>query len=142
MDKKTIATLEARGWKVGTVAEFLGLSAAEESIVEIKVALSRRLKEERIARKWTQHALAERLETSQPRLAAMEAGGSVPTIDLLMRALLTIGVSLKDVAAIIENPHAGSERLRPAHVAYAARTEHTRKSALVSEPRRRRRETR
>ena len=39
--------LEAQGWKVGTVAEFLELTPEEEILLEIKLALSRSLRERR-----------------------------------------------------------------------------------------------
>jgi len=38
-DKK--ARLEQAGWKVGSVRDFLGLSAAEEALVELRLTLSR-----------------------------------------------------------------------------------------------------
>ena len=41
MDKSKRERLEAKGWKVGTVAEFLELTPAEAALVEIKLALSR-----------------------------------------------------------------------------------------------------
>ena len=37
--------LEAKGWKVGTVAEFLELTQEESALIEIKLALRRSLKE-------------------------------------------------------------------------------------------------
>jgi hypothetical protein len=39
--------LEAAGWKVGTVAEFLELTPEEEAIVEIRLALSKSVKKMR-----------------------------------------------------------------------------------------------
>ena len=42
--------LEARGWKVGTVQEFLGLTDEEATLIEIKLALSRELRKRREAR--------------------------------------------------------------------------------------------
>lgn len=35
--------IEAAGWRVGTVAEFLGLSEKESALVETRVALSKSL---------------------------------------------------------------------------------------------------
>ena len=43
--------LEARGWKVGTVEEFLGLTPEEVAYLEVKLALSRRIRELRQERK-------------------------------------------------------------------------------------------
>jgi hypothetical protein len=41
-DKKT--RLERAGWKVGTVRDLLGLSKAEEALVELKLILSHGLR--------------------------------------------------------------------------------------------------
>jgi hypothetical protein len=41
MDKSKRELLEAKGWKVGTVAEFLELTPEEAALIEIKLALSR-----------------------------------------------------------------------------------------------------
>ncbi|WP_087882109.1 MULTISPECIES: hypothetical protein [Planktothrix] len=41
MDEEKKKRLEAKGWKVGTVAEFLELTPEEAMLVEIKLALSR-----------------------------------------------------------------------------------------------------
>ena len=39
--------VKALGWKDGTVAEFLGLTPQESALIEIKLALSRKLRERR-----------------------------------------------------------------------------------------------
>ncbi|VXD24511.1 hypothetical protein PL8927_820087 [Planktothrix serta PCC 8927] len=41
VDEEKKKRLEAKGWKVGTVAEFLQLTPEEAMLVEIKLALSR-----------------------------------------------------------------------------------------------------
>ena len=41
MDEEKKKRLEAKGWKVGTVAEFLELTPEEAMLFEIKLALSR-----------------------------------------------------------------------------------------------------
>ena len=45
MDDAKRQRLEAKGWQVGTVTDFLQLMPEEEAIVEFKLALSHRLKE-------------------------------------------------------------------------------------------------
>ena len=40
MDRGKKAKLAKKGWKVGTVAEFLDLSAEESAYIEMKLALS------------------------------------------------------------------------------------------------------
>ena len=65
------AKLEAAGWAVGSVKEFLGLSEAESAIIDMKLALSRSLRERRTKQGLSQVQLAERLQSSQSRVAKM-----------------------------------------------------------------------
>ncbi len=101
MRKDKRLRLERAGWKVGTVGEFLGLSATEEALVELKLTLSRGLKERRARRNLTQAQLAKLLKSSQSRVAKMEAGDPSVSIDLLIRSLLVMGATPKDLANVI-----------------------------------------
>jgi predicted XRE-type DNA-binding protein len=65
--------LEAAGWKVGTVQEFLDLSDAEAEFVEMKVSLALALRARRERRRLTQKEVARGLRSSQSRVAKMEA---------------------------------------------------------------------
>ena len=85
------ARLEADGWKVGSAAEFLGLSAEEAAYVEIKVALARALKSQRVRRKQSQTELAKLIGSSQSRVAKMESGDPSVSADLLLRSALALG---------------------------------------------------
>jgi len=76
--------LEAAGWKETSVKEFLDLSEADMQYIEVKLALSRRLRELRQKRHLTQIKAATLLKTSQSRLARMEAGDPTVSIDLLV----------------------------------------------------------
>jgi DNA-binding XRE family transcriptional regulator len=96
--------LESHGWHVGSVDEFLGLSAAEAAYIELKLALSAQLKQCRQQRKLTQVELAKRLQSNQSRVAKMEAGDPSVSLDLLIRALLALGLTTTDLARII-TPH-------------------------------------
>lgn len=93
--------LEKAGWKVGSAEEFLGLSEQESAYIEMKLALSETLKRKRVAKRLSQTALAELLASSQSRVAKMEAGDPSVSIDLLVKSLLTMGVSRKEVARAI-----------------------------------------
>jgi DNA-binding XRE family transcriptional regulator len=93
--------LEKAGWKVGNVDDFLGLSPEESTYIEMKLALSRSLKERRVKKKLSQLAFAEKIDSSQSRVAKMEAGDPSVSIDLLMKSLLALGASKKDVAKVI-----------------------------------------
>jgi transcriptional regulator with XRE-family HTH domain len=55
--------------------------------------LAARLRRQRRKRRLTQTELAARLETSQSRVAMMEKGDPSVSLDLLVRALLTLGVT-------------------------------------------------
>ena len=89
--------LEAAGWRVGTAREFLGLTEEEAALIELKLDLARAVKAERMRRKLTQEELSERLGSSQSRVAKMERGDLSVSIDLLIRALLRLGVNRRDL---------------------------------------------
>ena len=93
--------LEARGWKVGTAREFLRLTAEEAAYVELKVRLAIALREWRRRRDLTQSELAKRLQSSQSRIAKMEAGDPSVSLDLLIRSLLTLGASQRELSRIM-----------------------------------------
>jgi predicted transcriptional regulator len=103
MDKRKQRRLEVRGWRVGSVAEFLGLSEEEAALVEMKLRLSSALKARRGALRLSQTALAKRLRSSQSRVAKMEAGDRSVSIDLLMKALLALGATPTDVGKALQH---------------------------------------
>ncbi len=101
MKKTKKSRLEAAGWQVGSAGEFLELTAEERAFIEMKLALARNLRLRRTRRKLTQAQVAKLLESSQSRVAKMEAADSTVSLDLLVRALLALGAKTKDVARII-----------------------------------------
>lgn len=101
MDPAKQRRLEAKGWRVGTAAEFLGLTPDEAAYIEMKYTLSRRLRTAREKAGLTQAELAERLGSSQSRVAKMEAGDRTVSIDLLLRALLQLGLTQRQIARAI-----------------------------------------
>jgi len=102
--------LAARGWAVGDAREFLGLTEQEAAFVELKLALADKLRKRRLKRGLTQNQLAKQLESSQSRVAKMEAGDRTVSLDLLVRSLLTVGVTRRELAKVI----ASSSRSRAA----------------------------
>jgi len=90
--------LEQNGWRVGTAGDFLGLSAEESAYIEMKLALSATLREEREKKKLSQAQLARLIASSQSRVAKMEAADSSVSMDLLVKSLLALGVARKKVA--------------------------------------------
>jgi hypothetical protein len=97
MDTKKRKRLEAQGWRVGTAPEFLGLSAAETELVEMRVSLGASLRARRERARLTQTAVARRLKSSQSRVAKMEAGDPTVSFDLLIRAHLVLGAKRSDI---------------------------------------------
>ena len=96
------ARLEARGWRVGSAAEFLELTPEEAAFVETKLALSQSVRDRRTAQNISQADLAKRLSSSQSRVAKMEAADATVSIDLLLRALFALGAKPRDVAVAIQ----------------------------------------
>ena len=101
MDTKKQKVLESKGYKVGTVEEFLGLSSEESEYIELKLALSKALIKRRKKSKLTQTQLAKMLKSSQSRVAKMEKGDPTVSVDLLVKSLLAMGANKKSIAKAI-----------------------------------------
>ncbi|MGA2623861.1 MAG: helix-turn-helix transcriptional regulator [Bacteroidota bacterium] len=93
--------LEAKGWKFGSTKEFLNLSAEEAAYIEVKMLLSKDLRNTRRRRGLTQHQLARLMKSSQSRVAKMEAGDPSVSLDLLVRSLLKLGTSQKRLVRML-----------------------------------------
>ena len=100
MDKAKRKRLEAHGWKVGSAAEFLGLTPEEETLIEIRLALAKSLRERRQER-MTQAQLAKKLGSSQPRVAKAEGGDASVSMELLVRAMLATGATPREIGKAI-----------------------------------------
>jgi len=100
MDEAKKKRLEDQGWKIGSTSEFLQLSPEESILIDIKLALSLNLKERR-QRLMTQAELAEKINSSQPRIAKAENGDDSVSIELLIRAMLATGATPQDIGQII-----------------------------------------
>lgn len=101
MKKTKKDRLEAAGWRVGDAAEFLELSREEAAFVELKLALATYLRDVRVRNSWTQTQVARRLGSSQSRIAKMEAADASVSLDLLVRSLLSLGASRREVGRVI-----------------------------------------
>lgn len=93
--------LEEAGWKVGGVEEFLGLSREEMEYIDLRIRLSDAVKALRKERSLTQSELANRMGSSQSRVAKAEAADESVSLDLLVRFLLALGASRQDLARAI-----------------------------------------
>lgn len=101
MDKDKRARLEAKGWRVGTVEEFLDLTPDEAAYLELKLALSEKVREYRQAKQLTQVQMAQLLGSSQSRVAKIENGDTSVSLDLLIRSLFALGATRKELARMI-----------------------------------------
>jgi len=102
MNKTKRSRLEARGWRVGSAKVFVGLSPEEAALVETRLALSRALRSRRVAHGLTQGELARRLKSSQSRVAKMEAGDKSVSVDLLVKALFSLGARPQDLGRALQ----------------------------------------
>ncbi|HSB62328.1 MAG TPA: helix-turn-helix domain-containing protein [Vicinamibacteria bacterium] len=101
MRRRKRERLEAKGWRLGTSQEFLGLSDQESAYVELRLRLAESLRRRRQKRNLSQTDLARLLRSSQSRVAKMEGGDPTVSIDLLIRSLLALGASNRDLARTI-----------------------------------------
>jgi predicted transcriptional regulator len=98
MDRKKRGCLKANGWKTGSAKDFLKLSKEEETVINLRIALGTSLRRQRTRKRISQTQLAKQLGSSQSRVAKMEAGAASVSLDLQIRALVSLGATRKDVA--------------------------------------------
>ena len=101
MDKQKKELLKTKGWKVGSTEEFLDLSEEELAYIELKISLSRLVRELRDKKQLTQQQTANLIDSSQSRVAKIEAGDPSVSVDLQIRSLLALGASKEDLANAI-----------------------------------------
>ena len=101
MDIRKKKLLESKGYKVGTVEQFLDLTTEESEYIELKLALSEALMKRRKSSKLTQVQLAKMLRSSQSRVAKMEKGDPAVSVDLLIKSLLAMGAKKENIAKAI-----------------------------------------
>jgi len=101
MDDTKRKRLEAKGWKTGSAKDLLRLSHEEEAYIELRLKLAEGLKARRADKGFTQVQLAKAIQSSQSRVAKMEAGDPTVSLDLLVRSLLALGASNSELAKII-----------------------------------------
>ena len=94
-------SLAAKGWAVGDAKSFLDLSKEEAAYIELRIKLADGLKSKRQSKGVTQTQLAQALSSSQSRVAKMEAGDPTVSLDLLVKSLLALGTSRRQLASII-----------------------------------------
>lgn len=118
MKKVDKERFERAGWKVGTAAELLGMTAAEEALVETKLRLGDAVRALRAESRLSQGDLAKLMGSSQPRVAKLENRDPEVSLDLQMRAVFAASPKARrEFQGLVEK---WTTRKRPTRV--AART--------------------
>ena len=99
MKTAKLERLQAVGWKVGSAEDFLQLSDDEARLVALKLSLISAVKKSRVKRKLSQIDLAQRMKSSQSRIAKIEAGDRSVSLDLIVRALIASGATTREIQA-------------------------------------------
>ena len=97
MNSARLKKLRTAGWKVGDAKDFLNLSNEEAMLVELKLSLTSAFKEARQKRRISQMDLAQRLGSSQSRVAKIEAGDPSVSLDLIVKALFATGATRREL---------------------------------------------
>jgi len=100
--------LKAHGWKIGDAQDFLGLSDEEMEYIEIKLALSQKVRQLRLEKNMTQEQTARLIGSSQSRVAKIEAGDPTVSIDLQVKSLIALGASRDELAQAIKSNKAAA----------------------------------
>lgn len=103
MDKNKQKRLEKKGWEFGSADDFLRLTPEETTFLDLKIKLSDTLKLLRKKYNFTQVQLAKQIHSSQSRVAKMEVGDPTVSLDLIIRALLVLGTTKKELASAISS---------------------------------------
>jgi hypothetical protein len=89
--------LESAGIIFGNAEDFLELTDEERGLVELRLAVSRAVRNRRVKRKLTQSAVARRLRTSQPNVSKIESAARDVSLDQMFRALFALGGNAKEI---------------------------------------------
>ena len=101
MKKEIHERLERKGWKLGDAEDFLGLAADEVAMVETRLRIASAVRELRANQALTQTQVAEKVGSSQSRVARVEAADESVALDLLVRTFFALGASRQDLARVI-----------------------------------------
>jgi ribosome-binding protein aMBF1 (putative translation factor) len=102
MEKNKRDKLKEKGYQIGSVADFLELTPEEEAYIDIRLDISNMVKAQRAKRGWTQEQLARSIGSSQSRIAKLEGGDPGISMDLMIKALLRLGTSKKQIGKLLE----------------------------------------
>lgn len=97
MNSEKPKRLRESGWKAGSARDFLGLDEQEAALVELKLSLVTAVREARKKHGLSQIDLAQRMRSSQSRVAKIETGDQSVSLDLIVRALLAAGATRQEL---------------------------------------------
>lgn len=95
------ARLEAAGWTVGDSHQFLSLTRADHALLDTLEALGEMLRARRLRAGLSQARVALLVQSSQSRVAKMEAGDPSVSLDLVIRTLLVLATPPTAIAKTI-----------------------------------------
>ena len=102
MDAEERAKMEAMGYAiVDDAADWLELSEVERQIVDVRVKLGREIRRRRSDAGLSQAQLAEKIGSSQSRVAKAEGTAPGVAIDLMMRVFFATGGTVAELAQAI-----------------------------------------
>jgi ribosome-binding protein aMBF1 (putative translation factor) len=84
MKARTHAQLEKTGWRIGSAADFLGITKEESAFIEMMTSPAETLRKRRLKKGLSQVELAQLIDSSQSRVAKMESGDSSVSMDLFV----------------------------------------------------------
>ncbi|MCF6312760.1 MAG: helix-turn-helix transcriptional regulator [Verrucomicrobiales bacterium] len=93
--------LKKAGWTIGSASDLLELSAEEDALITMKLSLASNVKKLRKAQNLTQQELAEKIESSQSRVAKMEVADKSVSMELFIRTLVSLGASRQQIGKVI-----------------------------------------
>jgi transcriptional regulator with XRE-family HTH domain len=99
MDSEKRKVLETAGWRFGDAADFLGMTDEERQLLDARVEAALAVRRQREALKLSQKQLANRIKTSQPRVAKIERAAPDVSLDQILRAFAAAGgrIAVKQV---------------------------------------------
>src|SRR5437879_515177 len=103
--------LEAAGWRFGDAADFLGMTEEERHLLDARVEAALAVRRLRTTLKLSQKQLADRIKTSQPRVAKIERAAADVSLDQILRAFIAGGgrIVVKQVAPV---PETGTAKVK------------------------------
>ena len=101
MDAGKRKKLEAAGFRVGTVQEFLGLSDAEMGVIDLKVRLVTMLAAARVGKGITRGKLAKLMGCGESGVVKLEGACAEASLELIFRGLFAVGVTMQEMGKAI-----------------------------------------